>query len=214
MHFLSILAAAGTVGLAVAAPGKLKKRAGKFKYIGVNESGPEFGDGKYPGIYNKDYTWPTLSTYDTFLAAGMNTFRINFSMERMIPNQLTGSLDPGYIGNLTQQVNYITSRGGYAMIQPHNYGRFYGDIITDTAGFQAFWQTLAAPFASNPNVIFDTNNEYNTMAGVLVAQLNQAAINGIRASGATSQVINVEGNGRSGQLLYGRYRHDHDADAA
>ena len=43
-------------------------------------------------------------------------------------------------------------------------------------------------------MIWDTNNEYNTMSTQLVVELNQAAINGIRAAGA-KQVINVEGNG-------------------
>lgn len=83
------------------------------------------------------------------------------------------------------------------MLNPHNYGRYYGQIITDTAGFGAWWQTVAAQYKSNTKVIFDTNNEFNTMPGQLVAQLNQAAINGIRAAGATSQIINVEGNGES-----------------
>ena len=27
-------------------------------------------------------------------------------------------------------------------------GRYYGDIITDTAGFEAFWATISAPYAS------------------------------------------------------------------
>jgi hypothetical protein len=51
MHVLSLLVAAGTVAqLAFAAPHVQKqKRANKLKYVGVNESGPEFGDGKYPG---------------------------------------------------------------------------------------------------------------------------------------------------------------------
>ena len=42
------------------------------------------------------------------------------------------------------------------------------------------------------------NNEYHDMAGSLVAQLNQAAINGIRAAGATSQYITPEGNAYTG----------------
>lgn len=130
----------------------------------MSSQGPEFGDGIFPGLVGKDYIWLTLSTYDTFIAKGLTTFRINFSMERLIPNQLTGQPDATYLAALTQQVNYITSmlhssrpqlrlklihnvfvgRGGYAMINPHNYGRYYGKIITDTAGFGAFWKTLAA----------------------------------------------------------------------
>lgn len=122
MHFFSFLAAASTIGLAFAAPSKHAKRAGKMQWVGVNESGPEFGDHIFPGLYGKDYIWPTLSTYDTFIARGFNTFRINIYMERLIPT-LSGSPDPAYLGNLTEQVNYVTSKGAYAMIQPHNYGR-------------------------------------------------------------------------------------------
>jgi len=43
-------------------------------------------------------------------------------------------------------------------------------------------------------VLFDTNNEYHDYPGKFVADLNQAAINGIRAAGATTQYITVEGN--------------------
>jgi endoglucanase len=160
MHFYSILAAATAMGLAVAAPSKHAKRAGKMQWVGVNESGPEFGDGIFPGLYGKEYIWPTLSTYDTFIAKGFNTFRINFYMERLIPNSLTGSPDPGYLRNLTEQVNYVTSRGAYAMIQPHNYGRYYKQVITDASAFGKWWQTVAAQYKDNPRVIWDTNNEY------------------------------------------------------
>lgn len=57
---------------------------------------------------------------------------------------------------------------------------------------------MATQFASNSHVIFDTNNEYYDMNNTLVYQLNQAAINGTRAAGATSQTIFVEGNSYTG----------------
>jgi endoglucanase len=77
-------------------------------------------------------------------------------------------------------------------------GRYYDKIITDVAGFQAWWKTTATLFKDNEKVIFDTNNEYHDMDNSLVAQLNQAAIDGIRGAGATSQYIFVEGNSWSG----------------
>lgn len=81
-------------------------------------------------------------------------------MERMLSEEsLTSSLAPAYLANYTGTINYITSNGGWAIIDPHNYGRFYDSIITDTAAFGTFWQTLAAQFQDNSNVIFDTNNE-------------------------------------------------------
>jgi endoglucanase len=118
-------------------------------------------------------------------------------MERLTPT-LTGSFDKAYLGNLTQQVNYITSKGAYAMVQPHNYGRFNGAIITDTAGFKTWWKNVAAQYKDNALVVFDTNNEFHDMDQQLVFNLNQAAIDGIRAAGATKQYITPEGNSWTG----------------
>lgn len=106
------------------------------------------------------------------------------------------------------------------MLCPHNYGRYYGNVITDVSGFRTYWETIAAEFADNDLVMFDTNNECaspeicgwkvgvfeanydpcldNTMDQNLVVQLNQAAIDGIRAAGATTQYITPEGNAWSG----------------
>ena len=97
-----------------------------------------------------------------------------------------------------QQVDYITGKGAYAMIQPHNYGRFYGNIINDTAGFGTWWKNVASQYKSNTLVVFDTNNEYHDMDQQLVFNLNQAAIDGIRSAGATSQYITPEGNSYTG----------------
>lgn len=83
-------------------------------------------------------------------------------------------------------------------VQPHNFGRYYGDIITDTAAFAGFWSNVASEFKSNSLVIFDTNNEFHDEPGQLVADLNQAAIDAIRSAGATSQYIAVEGNAYTG----------------
>lgn len=84
------------------------------------------------------------------------------------------------------------------MLDPHNFGRYYNDIITDVSGFGSWWSTVAKRFADNELVIFDTNNEYHDMENSLVKNLNQAAIDAIRDAGATSQYIFVEGNSWSG----------------
>lgn len=129
----------------------------------------------------------------------MNIFRIAIMMERLIPTTLTGTLDATYLADLKEIVSYITGKGAYAIIDPHNFARYYGSVITDTAGFQSWWKTVAAEFASDANVIFDCNNEPHDMPSIdLVVELNQACIDGIRAAGATSQTIFVEGTSYSG----------------
>jgi endoglucanase len=125
-------------------------------------------------------------------------FRVGFAMERLVPNQLTSSFDAGYLRNLTESVNFITNAGAWAVLDPHNFGRYYGNIITDKAAFGSFWTKVGKHFAANPRVVFDTNNEYHDMDQKLVFDLNQAAIDAVRAAGATSQYIFAEGNGWSG----------------
>ncbi|KAK1991669.1 cellulase [Colletotrichum falcatum] len=170
---------------------------GGWKWFGVNEAGAEFGEKTLPGTWGKEFTFPDPSTISTLRGQGYNTFRVQLKMERLTPGSLTGSYNNDYLQNFTQVVNHITQSGGWAVLDPHNYGRFNDAIITDTNSFQTWWKNFATLFKNNDHVIFDTNNEYNTMDQTLVLNLNQAAINGIRAAGAT-QYIFVEGNAWSG----------------
>ena len=77
----------------------------------------------------------------------------------LTPSGLYGSFDSNYLNNLQQTVKYVTDKGKYAMICPHNYGRFYGNVITDTSGFKAWWANVAGQFKDNALVIFDINNK-------------------------------------------------------
>ena len=82
-------------------------------------------------------------------------------MERMVPGTLTGRLDSTYSSQYAATINYITSKGAFAVVDPHNFGRYYGNVITDANGFQTFWKNVATLFKGNANAIFDTNNEYH-----------------------------------------------------
>ncbi|KFH48504.1 Endo-beta-1,4-glucanase A-like protein [Hapsidospora chrysogenum ATCC 11550] len=177
--FIAATAAAGVTGQ-------------EFVFTGANQAGAEFGEKNIPGQLDKDYTWPALGE------AGMNTFRVAFKMERLVPGELSGPVNETYWEGLQTTVDYITGKGYYAVLDPHNYGRYYEQVITDVEGFGAWWTTVATRFADNELVIFDTNNEYHDMENSLVRDLNQAAIDAIRAANATSQYIFVEGNSWSG----------------
>ena len=130
----------------------------------------------------------------------MNTFRVPFLMERLSPiaSGLTGAFNQTYLSGLQTIVSYITGKGGYVLIDPHNYMRYNNAIITSTSQFQTWWQNVASLFKSNANVIFDIQNEPYGIDATTVASLNQAAINGIRASGATTQLILAEGTSYTG----------------
>ncbi|KAF7561060.1 hypothetical protein G7046_g3063 [Stylonectria norvegica] len=195
MRLTTLLIAGASAWVALASP---SRRAGKFLFTGANEAGGEFGGSTFPGVLGKDYIWPDPNAIDTLIGKGMNTFRVAFRMERAIPDKLTGAINEEYFAGLASTVSHITGKGAYAIIDPHNYGRYYGNIITDVSGFGSWWSTVAKRFANNSRVIFDTNNEYHDMENSLVAKLNQAAIDAIRGAGATSQSIFVEGNSWSG----------------
>ncbi|CAG9952287.1 unnamed protein product [Clonostachys rosea f. rosea IK726] len=184
--------------LALAAVGVSSVSGAKFTFTGTNEAGAEFGETVFPGRLGEHYIWPETGAIDTLGATGMNTFRIATRMERLVPDTLTGSINETYFEGLQTVVDHVTGKGWYAVIDLHNYGRYYGNIITDVDGFGAFWKTLASRFSSNSKVVFDTNNEYHDMDNSLVRDLNQAAIDAIRGAGATSQYIFVEGNAWSG----------------
>ncbi|PLB45500.1 putative endo-beta-1,4-glucanase B [Aspergillus steynii IBT 23096] len=197
---LSSLIVAAAAGSAVAAPAakEHKKRASAFEWIGTNEAGGEFGEDTIPGEWGTEFTFPEIDAITTLIDKGMNIFRLQFMMERLTPDGMTGSYNEAYLKNFTTVVNAVTDAGVHAILDPHNYGRFNGEIITEASDFQTFWENLAGEFKDNELVIFDTNNEYHDMDQDLVLDLNQAAIDGIRAAGAKSQYIFVEGNSWSG----------------
>ncbi|KAK9426613.1 putative Cellulase [Seiridium unicorne] len=181
-----------------ATSGVSSSAASKLKWFGINQSVAEFGSGTYPGVWGTDFYFPSTTSIGTLISEGYNIFRVAFAMERLVPDELTNTADAAYLANLTAVVDYITDNGAYAILDPHNFGRYYSNIITDLDGFGSFWTTVANAFKDNANVIFDTNNEYHDMDQTLVLNLNQAAIDAIRATGATSQYIFAEGNSYSG----------------
>ncbi len=74
----------------------------------------------------------------------------------MAPGNPGAALNADYLKNLTDVASHITAQGAYAVIDPHNFGRYNGQIITNTAQFQTFWQNLAGTFKSDSKIVSDT----------------------------------------------------------
>ncbi|KAG8710164.1 hypothetical protein FRC12_021247 [Ceratobasidium sp. 428] len=199
--------------------------AAKILYAGVNESGGEFGVWSatstpgtgLPGRFGVDYAFINKSTVDIFVKNDkINTFRVAFLLERMCPLSygLGSKFNETYFAEYKEAIDYITvTKGAYAIFDPHNYMRyndpsqqpFTGSVIgntTDikaatTAQFGAFWKELARRFVNNPKVIFGLMNEPHDMSTALVLKNNQAAVDGIRSTGA-KQLILAPGNAWTG----------------
>lgn len=78
MLFQNLLAATALFGTAFAAPADEKRQDKKLQWFGINESGAEFGEKNFTGVYGKEYIWYDFKTIDQFIDQGMNMFRLNF----------------------------------------------------------------------------------------------------------------------------------------
>jgi len=168
-------------------------------YRGVNLSGLEFGQNNLPGQYNKDYTTPPNSEVDYFIGKGLNSFRLPFLWERLQPTQ-NGNFNATYLAYIDQFVNYATGKGAYVIVDPHNFARYFGQIIgqgVPVASFSNMWQQLANHYKSNSRVIFGIMNEPHDMSTELWLSDANAAIAAIRGTGATN-LITVPGNAYTG----------------
>jgi endoglucanase len=124
-------------------------------------------------------------------------------MERLVPpTGTTGPFDITYVAGLKTIVMYITGKGDYALIEPHNLARYNRAVITNHServhrsmhtpvvkahlfSFQTFWQSLANQFKFGPPAIFDLMNVPHDIAATAAASLRQAGVNSVRAMGAS-----------------------------
>lgn len=94
MLLSNLFAAAALVGSAFAAPSPSvdKRQTRKLKWFGINESGAEFGEKNFTGVYGREYIWYDLNTIDQFIGQGMNMFRLNFRKSSPIQSPQTKTL--------------------------------------------------------------------------------------------------------------------------
>ena len=140
--------------------------------LGVNLAGAEFGNGDaqnghedpktVPGVFGKDYTYPTHEEIDYYASKGLDVIRLPFLWERLQQTKL-GPLDPAELGRLDDIVNYATSKGLKIEIEPHNYGYGFNALVgspdTPNSDFADLWSKLATHYKSNDKVIFGLMNE-------------------------------------------------------
>ena len=167
---------------------------------GVNLAGAEFGEGNLPGTYGQDYIYPNEGEVDYFTSKGMNIFRIGFRWERLQRSEFA-ELNETELARMNEIVNYATSNGAYVLLNPHNYSRYYGDVVgqgqVSAEAFGDFWAKVADVYKDNPRVMFGLVNEPHDMSTEVWVDNANTAIAAIRETGATN-VITVPGNGWTG----------------
>ena len=174
------------------AGGRAAEMSNRVWLTGVNFAGAEFGSTRIPGKVNKDYVYPREPDIDYFLDQGANTIRLPFRWERLQLN-LNWELEPRELALLDRTVSYVTGRGGYVVLDPHNYARYFGkDIGSDQVpltAFASFWAALADHYKDNPRVIFGLMNEPHRIHADEWRIAAEAAIGAIRATGAENLIL-------------------------
>ncbi|KAG8969587.1 hypothetical protein FRC05_001018 [Tulasnella sp. 425] len=133
---------------------RIRQLVRKFK----DGTGLSLADAVCSFVYN--YTWPAPSSIDYFVGFGFNAFRAAFPVESESSCQQSHRFIrlATYLASLQSTVSYIPDKGA-AVIDPHNYLRYNGNIISDSTAFTTCWKNLAALFKDNSHVIFDFQNE-------------------------------------------------------
>lgn len=169
--------------------------AAPMKYQGVNISGAEWASHKIPGRFDYDYIFPIPTEIDYFANKGMNIIRVPFLWERMQPTAY-GPLDATYAGRYDAVVVKATSRNLAVIVDIHNFGKYNGLLVGTSGGhpnavFADIWTKLATRYKSYPNVIFGIMTEPvgKKLTATTWLASAQAAINAIRATGATNMIL-------------------------
>lgn len=165
--------------------------AAQIPYRGVNLSGAESGGCTKPAKYGFTYIYPSAKEFDHFIAQGMNTFRIPFCWERLQPAAL-GEFDAAEFERLDKATRYATGKGAYVVLDPHNYGRYWGKPVTSDDGSAAFadmWRRLAARYKNDDHVLFGLMNEPNGVSSEAWLKTANAGIAAIRDTGAKNLIL-------------------------
>ncbi len=181
-----------------APPASAGPPAGHLQLLGVGLSGAEFNDPR-TGVENTDYIYPNTAELDYYSSIGMNVMRLVLSWERIQPIQ-DGPLDPHQLSRMDDLVNYGAAKGLKTVIDLHNYGyrdqdvsRHDGNLVGSPASPDSalanVWSRLATHYLKHPSVLFGLMNEPHVQTATQWASAAQAAINAIRATGATQEIL-------------------------
>ncbi|KLD72199.1 cellulase [Xanthomonas pisi DSM 18956] len=171
---------------------RAQAQSGALRYAGINLSGAEIASAKRPGVVNVDYRYPTPGEYQHFADTGMNVVRLPVLWERLQPKN-QGALDPAQLALIRQAVANAKAAHMVLIVDIHNYAKYYGQKIgtqrVPIATFTDLWRRLAVAFKNDDAVIFGLMNEPYDIAPQNWAAAAQAAIDGIRATGANNLIL-------------------------
>src|SRR5688572_27313547 len=106
----------------------LSAQAAGVQFTGVNLAGAEFTDNRLPGTHGQHYIYPSTGTVNYFISKGMNIIRLPFRWERL-QHTTNAAFNATELGRIQTLVNHTAARGGYVLLDLHNYARYYNTNI-------------------------------------------------------------------------------------
>ena len=146
-------------------------------------------------------TWYHLLQVDYYYNLGLRNFRVPFLWERMQAS-VNASLSTDYFNNYNSLIQYIIGKGATAILDPHNYARYYdnpiGSASVSVYDFVSFWRTLGARYKTRADlVVFGLMNEPHGVSSIMWFNAAQRVINALRADGVQNTIL-VPGNAYTG----------------
>jgi len=197
----------------------------KVVFRGINADGLEYGTlfnhkpgtplPPYPGVLGTDYFMPRPEDFDEAKALGFNLIRVPFEWARLVTgwkptDPLPTTLNPQYLGLLTQVVQMATARQLYVALDLHSFLKYWSgpstqECVDDTDPARPYqrlleqtWVLLAEHFRENRMVFYDIMNEPERKTGSGSCgscnwhAIAQSVVNAIRAVDS-NHLIFVEG---------------------
>ncbi|WP_209016052.1 glycoside hydrolase family 5 protein [Roseibium sp. RKSG952] len=160
---------------------------------GANVSGGEFGKAEdKPGTYGVTHQFPSAATYEYLASKGMNAVRLPFQWERIQP-ELFGPFEPEELGHLTKSIAEARANGLTVILNPHNYGKYYGRAIgsrdVPVDALADFWGRLASLYPGKTDIVFGLMNEPVDLTARTWLDASNRAIRAIRDTGADNLVL-------------------------
>ena len=178
----------------LAAPDAAPSPSIQLLHRGVNLSGGEFGS-CCPGTYGRDYAFPTRADVDLFATRRVTHLRLPFRHERL-QRQLKTDLDAVEWGRINDVLTYALSKGMTVALEPHNFARYGGVVLTETE-MGDLWGRIARRLPADGRVWPNLTNEPRDMPTETWLALAKAAVKEIRRVGFTGRIV-VPGNGWTG----------------
>lgn len=166
---------------------------------GVNLAGAEFTPNQVPGRHLTHYIYPAPASVDYFASKGMNVIRLSVLWERL-QHQLGDNLDEPEMQLIDAVVNHAALKKMKVILDVHNYAEYYGAMIgsekVPPQSLGDLWGKIAVRYKGNDAVIFGLMNEPKGLPTETWLAAANAAIAGIRQTGAGNLLL-IPGNGWS-----------------